>query len=118
MVDRKVEETRGHGIILCNKFEELRGWTRELSLSLLREQEATRALTIEMGQMRHLVNRLTGELGRLRVNHTRFIMRQATPVWRRAESPATRLVEFQGYLVPIEELAPDSEADWADSLRT
>jgi len=49
----------------------------ELSLSLLREREATRALTIEMGQMRHLVNLLTRELGRLRDNHTRFIMRQA-----------------------------------------
>ena len=45
-------------------------------------------------------------------------MRQATPVRRRAESPATRLVEFQGHLVPIKELAPDSEADQADSPRT
>jgi len=42
-------------------------------------------------------------------------MRQATPVWRRVESPATRLVEFQGRLVPIEELAPDSEVDRAAS---
>src|SRR5882762_4260759 len=44
-------------------------------------------------------------------------MRQATPVQRRAESPAARLVEFQGHLVPIEELAPDLEADRADSPR-
>jgi len=51
MVDRKVEETEGHGIALRNKVEELR------------ERESTRALTIEMGQMQHLVNGLTGELG-------------------------------------------------------
>jgi len=32
-------------------------------LEFMREREATRALTIEMGQMRHLVNLLTRELG-------------------------------------------------------
>src|SRR5882762_5413076 len=52
------------GLALC------RPWTRELSSSLLRERESTRALTVEMGQMRHLVNGLTGELGRLRDDHT------------------------------------------------
>src|SRR5882762_1658807 len=103
---------------LHGELEELRAWMRELSSSLLREQESTRALTIEMGQMCHLVNGLTGELRRLRDDHTRFVMRQATPVWRRAESPAARLVEFQGHLVLIEELAPDSEVDRAISLVT
>src|SRR5882762_2249295 len=115
MVDRKVKETEGQGIALPNELEELRGWTRELSSSLLREWEATRALTIEMGQMQHLVNCLTGELGRLRDDHTRFVMRQAGPARGRAESLAARLVEYQGHLVPIEELAPDSEVDWAAS---
>src|SRR5882762_4500964 len=115
MLDRKVEETEGRLIALRGEVEELRGWTRELSSSLLREWESTRALTIEMGQMRHLVNGLTGELGRLRDDHTRFVKRQAGPVRGRAEFLAARLVEFQGRLVPIEELAPDSEVDWPTS---
>src|SRR5882762_6556749 len=115
MMDRKVEETKGQVIALHGELEELRGWTRELSSSLLREQESTRALTIEMGQMRHLVNGLTGELRRLRDDHTQFVMRQTVPVRGRAESPAARLVEYQGRLVPIEELAPDLEVDRATS---
>src|SRR5882762_9416060 len=115
MLDRKVEETEGRVVALRGEVEELRGWTRELSSSLLRERESTRALTIEMGQMRHLVNGLTGELGRLRDDHTRFVMSQRGLVRGRAESPAARLVEFQGRLVPIEELAPDSEVDRAAS---
>jgi len=53
----------------------------------------------------------------LRDDHTRFVMRQATPVRRRVESPAARLV-VPGHLVPIEELAPDSEPDRAASLVT
>jgi len=60
MLDRKVEETEGRVVALRGEVEELRGWTRELSSSLLRERESTRALTIEMGQMRHLVNGFDG----------------------------------------------------------
>src|SRR5882762_7851336 len=40
-------------------------------------------------------------------------MSQRGPVRGRAESPAARLVEYQGRLVPIKELAPDSEVDQA-----
>lgn len=109
--------------------QELTEWTTEFTDERARSrvlEEQLRVARIEVGQLRLLTTALVRDLGTMRDDFTRFVMRsrgegvRGPLVDRAAENPQ-RLVPYQGRLVPIEvggraEMAYDLTDDSGDDV--